>query len=78
MNNRQRCIWVHFSSNSGDTCQAHGMIYLVASTSATTSKVDDEIPKRSNIQAFITDWLSSVKGTSAVRRVVDVDPYNFL
>ena len=34
--------------------------------------------KRSNIQAFVADWLSSVKGTSAVRRVVDVDPYSFV
>ncbi|MEM9838243.1 MAG: primosomal protein N' [Pseudomonadota bacterium] len=34
--------------------------------------------KRQNVQAFIADWLGSVKGTSAVRRVVDIDPYSFL
>ncbi|MEM1379890.1 MAG: primosomal protein N' [Pseudomonadota bacterium] len=34
--------------------------------------------KRSNLQAFIADWLGAVKPTSAVRRVVDIDPYNFL
>lgn len=34
--------------------------------------------KRSNLQAFAADWLARVKGTSAVRRVVDIDPYSFL
>ncbi|GGY47025.1 primosomal protein N' [Parvularcula lutaonensis] len=34
--------------------------------------------KRSNLQAFIADWLGTVKPTSAVRRVVDIDPYSFL
>lgn len=34
--------------------------------------------KRSNLQAFIADWLAAVKGMSAVRRTVDIDPYNFL
>ena len=34
--------------------------------------------KRSNIQAFISDWLGAVKPTNAVRRVVDIDPYSFL
>ncbi|MCQ8183882.1 primosomal protein N' [Parvularcula sp. BGMRC 0090] len=33
--------------------------------------------KKSNLQAFASDWLAGVKGTSAVRRVVDIDPYNF-
>ena len=34
--------------------------------------------KRSNLQAFIQDWLGAVKPSNAVRRVVDIDPYNFL
>ena len=33
--------------------------------------------RRYNVQAFLADWLSSVPGTSAVRRVVDIDPYTF-
>ncbi|WP_332871494.1 primosomal protein N' [Parvularcula mediterranea] len=33
--------------------------------------------KRSNLQAFISDWLGAVKPKNAVRRVVDIDPYNF-
>ena len=34
--------------------------------------------KRSNLQAFISDWLARVKPQNAVRRTVDIDPYNFL
>ncbi|MEM1410562.1 MAG: helicase-related protein, partial [Pseudomonadota bacterium] len=34
--------------------------------------------KRSNIQAFINDWLGAVKPTSAVRRTLDIDPYTFV
>ncbi|MEE4209166.1 MAG: primosomal protein N' [Parvularcula sp.] len=34
--------------------------------------------KKRNLQAFAADWLSRVKPTSAVRRAVDIDPYNFL
>jgi primosomal protein N' (replication factor Y) len=33
--------------------------------------------KDRNLQAFIADWLGAVKPTSAVRRTVDIDPYNF-
>ncbi|MEO1042208.1 MAG: primosomal protein N' [Pseudomonadota bacterium] len=31
-----------------------------------------------SLQAFTSDWLSRVKAASAVRRVVDIDPYSFL
>jgi primosomal protein N' (replication factor Y) len=33
--------------------------------------------KKRNLQAFAADWLAGVKGSNAVRRVVDIDPYNF-
>jgi primosomal protein N' (replication factor Y) len=31
-----------------------------------------------NIQAFLTEWLRRVKPPAAVRRTVDIDPYNFI
>ena len=31
-----------------------------------------------SIQAYLKDWLSKVKTPNSVRRVVDIDPYNFL
>lgn len=33
--------------------------------------------RQRSLQAFTSDWLSRVKPTSAVRRIVDIDPYSF-
>ena len=31
-----------------------------------------------SLQAYIKDWFAGVKTPSAVRRIVDINPYSFL
>src|SRR4051812_39499048 len=31
-----------------------------------------------DLQAFLSHWLGAVKRPSAIRQIVDIDPYNFL